>query len=167
MLDDGDSILSRAAGGTLFLDEIGSLDIRTQRELLPTLTGGRSRTEPSPRVQVVAATHRDLSFMQSSGLLDREFCRNLGARIEVPPLRERPEDVLAIARQTLREKQLRLSHWGAQTLLAHSWPRNIPELEGVLRRVIHSSPANGTVDAVDLEMVMRDEVALEAVAKSD
>lgn len=158
MLGDQESTLDRAAGGTLFLDDMGSLDIKMQRELLPVLMGNSRyairRHGANPRVQVVAATHRDPTMLLEAGLLDRTFYQNLGARIEVPPLRERPEDILAIARDTLWEKRQRLSHWGARALVEHTWPRNIPELQGVLRRVIHACPANGTIDAVDLEKAM-------------
>ncbi len=158
ILGDQDSILNRAAGGTLFLDDIGSLDIEIQRELLPVLMGNSQRAPrrrgSSPRVQVAAATHRDPTLMLGAGLLDRTFYQSLGARIEIPPLRERPEDILAIAREILLEKRQRLSHWGARALLQHTWPRNIPELHGVLRRATHTCPANGTIDAVDLEHAM-------------
>jgi DNA-binding NtrC family response regulator len=136
-----------AAGGTVFLDEIGELPLNVQGKLLRAIEekmvdriGGRA---PVPvDVRVVAATNRDLRAAVEAG----EFRRDLYFRlavfpIEIPPLRERGEDVVLLARhfsaqlgKELRGREATLSEASIAALRAHTWPGNVRELENVIER---------------------------------
>ena len=136
-----------AAGGTIFLDEIGELPLAAQGKLLRAIEekvvdriGGRA---PVPvDVRVVAATNRDLQTAAEAG----EFRRDLYFRLavfplRVPPLRERGEDVLLLARhfaaqlgRELRKREATLSDDALAALRAHAWPGNVRELENAIER---------------------------------
>src|SRR6266576_92445 len=136
-----------ASGGTVFLDEIGELPLAVQGKLLRVIEeksvdriGGRG---PVPvDVRVVAATNRDLR-----GAVDRgEFRSALFFRlavfpIEIPPLRERGEDVILLGRHfaaqlgnELRGREATLSDASVAALHSHRWPGNIRELENAIER---------------------------------
>jgi transcriptional regulator with PAS, ATPase and Fis domain len=137
-----------ATGGTLFLDEVGELPPDTQAKLLRVLEersverlGG---TSPVPvDFRLVAATHRDLEALVSRG----EFRADLYYRIheiplEIPPLRDRPEDVPLLARHFLEEvcrrERLpvrRLAPDALAVLARYAWPGNVRELRGLMRRL--------------------------------
>jgi DNA-binding NtrC family response regulator len=136
-----------ASGGTIFLDEIGELPLNVQGKLLRAIEekvvdriGGRA---PVPvDVRVVAATNRDLQSASEAG----EFRRDLYFRlavfpVRVPPLRERGEDVLLLARhfaaqlgRELRKREATLSDEALLALRAHDWPGNVRELENAIER---------------------------------
>jgi DNA-binding NtrC family response regulator len=136
-----------AAGGTIFLDEVGELPSNAQSKLLRAIEektvdriGGRA---PVPvDVRVVAATNRDLQTAAESG----EFRRDLYFRlavfpVRVPPLRERGDDVLLLARhfaaqygRELRKRPATLTGEAAAALSAHHWPGNVRELENAIER---------------------------------
>jgi DNA-binding NtrC family response regulator len=136
-----------AAGGTIFLDEIGELPVAAQGKLLRAIEekmvdriGGRAPVAVD--VRVVAATNRDLQASAEAG----EFRRDLYFRlavfpIRVPPLRERGEDVLLLARhfaaqlgRELRKREATLTDEAVAALYAHSWPGNVRELENAIER---------------------------------
>jgi DNA-binding NtrC family response regulator len=137
--------LAAADGGTLFLDEIGEVTAPTQVKLLRFLqdrtfvpVGG---TEPrAVDVRVISATNRDLEEAVRSGAFREDFFYRLNVfAIVVPPLRERREDVLPIARRLLASRGLpgeKLSAGAAERLLAHAWPGNVRELENALERAL-------------------------------
>ena len=136
-----------AADGTLFLDEIGELTPRLQAKLLRLLQDrrfervGGSTTRPF-RARVVAATHVDLDAAAACGAFRRDLLYRLDvARITLPPLRERRQDVPALARALLAQTAERLGLPAAPCdaaflarLAAHDWPGNVRELENVLER---------------------------------
>ncbi|HQU72875.1 MAG TPA: sigma 54-interacting transcriptional regulator [Calditrichia bacterium] len=139
--------IEMADGGTLFLDEIGELDINLQAKLLRFLQTGDLERLGSVRsrrvdVRVVAATNRPLGKMIREG----QFREDLYYRLKVieltlPPLRERPEDILPLAKHFLkqhdREQQdVSLSPEALDCLENHPWPGNIRELENALIRGI-------------------------------
>lgn len=128
-----------ADGGTLFLDEIGNLPLSGQIKLLRVLeTGqferlgsGRTRTV---KVRVLSATNADLPAM----ILDGRFREDLYYRLNVielalPPLRERPDDILPLAQHFLGD-EARLSDESRAALLAHAWPGNVRELKNAIQR---------------------------------
>ncbi|MDQ3133739.1 MAG: sigma-54 dependent transcriptional regulator [Acidobacteriota bacterium] len=136
-----------ASGGTIFLDEIGELPLNVQGKLLRAIEekivdriGGRV---PVPvDIRIVAATNRDLQSAAEQG----EFRRDLYFRlavfpVEIPPLRERGDDVLLLARhfaaqfgRELRKREAVLSEAALAMLQQHHWPGNVRELENAIER---------------------------------
>ncbi|MBP0047968.1 sigma 54-interacting transcriptional regulator [Marinobacterium sp. AK62] len=147
--------LFRAAqGGTLFLDEIGDMPLALQVKLLRALQERVIRpvgsTESIPiDVRVISATHRDLE----AAMLSQEFREDLYYRLnvvnlELPPLRERPEDIPLLARHFLTQaaqkhnRKVRGISPGALHLLAQAaWPGNVRQLENVMEQVVALSPS--------------------------
>jgi two-component system response regulator HydG len=135
-----------ANGGTLFLDEIGEMPIEVQPKLLRALQERKvrpvgSNSEIPFDARVVAATNKDLEVEVD----ERRFREDLYYRInvvkiELPPLRERGTDVLAIAEHLLRRltrgKNLTLSPQAAERLMAYDWPGNVRELENCMERAV-------------------------------
>ncbi len=136
-----------AAGGTIFLDEIGELPLGVQGKLLRAIEeksvdriGGRAPVNVD--VRIVAATNRDLHDAAERG----EFRRDLYFRLavfplRVPPLRERGEDILLLARhfaakigKELRRREATLDEAALAALRAHDWPGNVRELENAIER---------------------------------
>jgi two-component system response regulator HydG len=139
-----------ADGGTLFLDEIGDMVVALQAKLLDVLERrvvravGASR-EREVDVRVVAATHRDLRTRVASGHFREDLLYRLeGIAIEIPPLRQRRDDIpllverfLADARQANpRSVVERLSREAMERVLEYSWPGNVRELEHAVSRAV-------------------------------
>jgi transcriptional regulator with AAA-type ATPase domain/tetratricopeptide (TPR) repeat protein len=154
---DRAGVFETAEGGTVLLDEIGDLAAVAQGMLLRVLQEGEVRRvgESLPRrvdVRVVAATHRDLAAMVADGSFRRDlYYRLKGAAIELPPLRQRGDDVLALADHLLArlagrhpgDAAPRLAPPAASRLLAHDWPGNVRELENVLAVAATLAAADG------------------------
>jgi DNA-binding NtrC family response regulator len=128
-----------AHGGTLFLDEIGTLPPAGQIKLLRVLETGRferlgSNRETKVRVRVISATNADLRTMIAEGRFREDLYYRLNLiEIEVPPLSERPEDILPLAEHFLAGRA-RLGTAATAALLAHDWPGNVRELRNCLER---------------------------------
>jgi transcriptional regulator with PAS, ATPase and Fis domain len=147
--------------GTLFLDEIGDLDLKVQAKLLRALDGvpyyrlGGSK-KVSVNVRVVAATNSDLEDKVREGKFRSDLYHRLAQfRLDVPSLRDRPEDVLGIAEQTLHEHypESHFTHDATEALLAYTWPGNVRELRNVVfRAVMQSSQPATEITAEDLEL---------------
>lgn len=159
--------------GTLFLDEIGDLDLKIQVKLLRVLDGapyyrlGGSK-KVSVDVRVVAATNRDLEEMARAGRFRSDLYHRLAQfRLDVPPLRDRPEDVLGIAEQVLHEHypESAFTPDAVDALLCHGWPGNVRELRNVVfRAVLQAQNADLQVTAEDLQLraaAPQDEAATE------
>jgi sigma-54-specific transcriptional regulator len=153
-----------AQGGTLFLDEIGDLSLPLQVKLLRVLQEREvvrlgSRTAIPIDVRLVAATNVDLGAAVRAGRFREDlFFRLNVASLSVPPLRERPGDILPLTEHFLRVHGQRcgvddptLSDEAIQKLLDHSWPGNVRELENVLHRAVLTS-RDGLIDAGDLSL---------------
>jgi two-component system response regulator AtoC len=136
-----------AHGGTLFLDEVESIPIPMQAKLLRVLEeraierlGGNRRIEVDMRV--VAATNLDLRRAVKDGRLREDFYYRINVvPINLPPLRERPEDVPLLVAEFLRRNALarekginRLSERALNQLMAYDWPGNIRELSNIMER---------------------------------
>ena len=143
--------------GTLFLDEIGELEPRMQVKLLRVLDGvayyrlGGVR-KVSVDVRVVAATNQDLEKMVETGQFRGDLYHRLGQIcLHVPPLRERPEDIVPLAEHFLQQSNLRLSFSGAalKALQAHKWPGNVRELRNVVTKAAVLA-RDQEIDAEDL-----------------
>ena len=142
-------LFEAAQGGTLFLDEVGDMTPATQVKVLRALQEREIRrvgenTSRPVNVRVLAATNRDLS----AEIAANHFRQDLYYRLRVidiliPPLRERPEDILPLARRFLDEGGRRLGKpmagfqpQVAHRLLRYHWPGNVRELQNVLERAI-------------------------------
>ncbi len=150
-----------AQGGTLFLDEVGDLPLQLQVKLLRVLQErSYERVGDSATLQadarIVAATHRDLRRAVEMGTFrDDLFYRLRVFPIELPPLRERREDIEPIARYLLLRvgerggRALRFSPDALRALLSYAWPGNVRELENALEFAVTVSQGQ-TVRAEDL-----------------
>src|SRR6202453_2621084 len=149
-----------AEGGTIFLDEVGELPAVTQIALLRVLqeheferVGGTGSIQTN--VRVIAATNRDLEAAIAAGMFRSDLFYRLNVfPIEMPPLRERKEDISLLVEYFMNrgrgpEKRARRVHPRAAELLhAYSWPGNIRELQNVVERALIVSPEEElTVDA--------------------
>ena len=128
-----------ADGGTLFLDEVGTLPPAGQVKLLRVLETGRferlgGNRERSVKVRIISATNADLAVLIADGRFREDlFYRLNGIELRLPPLAQRPRDILPLARHFLpREK--RLGEDAERTLLRHAWPGNVRELRNVMQR---------------------------------
>jgi two-component system response regulator HydG/two-component system response regulator AtoC len=138
-------LLRSCDGGTLFLDEVGDLSLQAQAKLLRVIEMkqvprlGDSRTW-SVDFRVVAATNRDLGEMTREGLFRRDLFYRLNvARIQIPPLRERPDDVepliahcVALLNREFSGGIEGVSPEAARLLKTYSWPGNVRELRNIL-----------------------------------
>jgi NtrC-family two-component system response regulator AlgB len=138
-----------AEGGTVFLDEIGEISPGLQSKLLRFLQEkvfervGESRTRTAD-VRVVAATNRDLEAEVKTGRFREDLLYRLNVvEVTVPPLRERPEDILPLAHRFLsffaagsKRPVPTLSEEASRALLAYPWPGNVRELRNVMERAV-------------------------------
>jgi two-component system response regulator HydG len=143
-------LFEAAESGTLFLDEVGEMSLALQAKLLDVLERGVIRAVGSNKelavdVRIVAATHRDLRERVSSGSFREDLLYRLEVlTVEVPPLRRRREDIVALIDHFLSQSRSRhpraiVERVGAQAmarLLEHSWPGNVRELEHVIERLV-------------------------------
>ena len=143
-----------ADGGTIFLDEVGELPLRLQSKLLRVLQEGEFERVGSGKtvkvdVRVIAATNRNLSEAAQRGRFRTDLYYRLNVYpIEIPPLRERREDIEILAEVFLQEAGRRLGKsFGKipseviEALQGYSWPGNVRELENVIGRATVTSTA--------------------------
>jgi len=142
-------LLEEAEGGTLFLDEVGDMPLATQAKLLKVLETQVFRRLGGTRdlgtdVRFVAATHRDLAAEVRAGRFRLDLFHRLDVfRITIPPLRERPEDVVPLARFFLTDLAARagkaisgLAPATERRLGAYAFPGNVRELRNVIERAV-------------------------------
>jgi DNA-binding NtrC family response regulator len=136
-----------ADGGTLFLDEIGNLSMEGQAKLLRVLQTGEyerlgSSTTRRAKVRLISATNTDLPTAIAAGRFREDLYYRLNViELRVPPLSERKEDILPLARHFLADDQ-RLGTAAQRALLAHSWPGNVRELLNTIKRASLLSTAS-------------------------
>ncbi|QKX15796.1 sigma-54 dependent transcriptional regulator [Microbulbifer sp. YPW1] len=129
-----------ADGGTLFLDEIGELSASGQVKLLRVLQTGEFQRLGSShtrkvRVRVISATNSNLQEMIDQGGFRQDLFYRLNViELKLPPLCDRPEDILPLARAFLSGSGKQLSAAAQQQLLRYSWPGNVRELQNVMQR---------------------------------
>lgn len=155
--------------GTIFLDEIGDMPLAMQSKLLRVLqekeiqpVGGQKSIPVD--VRIIAATHRDLEKMVKEGKFRQDLYYRLNViKIDIPPLRERKEDIKLISMKLLEKlekrfyrKAIRFSSAIMKRLEKHSWPGNIRELENVLERCINVLDGNN-IDVEHLPLYLRDQ----------
>jgi DNA-binding NtrC family response regulator len=128
-----------ADGGTLFLDEIGNLSLNGQMKLLRVLETGRferlgSNKERQVKVRVISATNADLRAMIRAGTFREDLYYRLNTiEIRLPPLAERSDDILPLAKHFLAGGK-KLAPDAREALRRHPWPGNVRELKSALQR---------------------------------
>lgn len=147
--EDRAGAVEAAEGGTLFLDEIGEMELALQAKLLRVLQTGEFRRVGEARarrsdVRIVCATHRDPQAEVAAGRFRQDlFYRLHVLPIRLPPLRERGEDIAALANAFLERFSAeegrgfrRFSDAAMARLQSHDWPGNVRELQNVVRRAV-------------------------------
>lgn len=146
---DRAGLLDAADGGTLFLDEIGDMPLLLQAKLLRVLQEGEVRPLGSTKthkldVRIIAATHRNLRAQVEDGRFREDlFYRLSNFPIELPPLRERGEDILRLARHFadkgcafLQRDLCRWSDAALELLAGYAFPGNVRELKAMVERAV-------------------------------
>jgi DNA-binding NtrC family response regulator len=144
-----EGLFEQAQGGTLFLDEIGELELGLQAKMLRVLEEGSFRRVGGLKdlpldVRVVAASNRDLKAESDTGRFRLDLYYRLSViQIDLPPLRERGDDALLLAKYYIAHfnERLRKRIWGLapdveETFRRYSWPGNVRELRNVIERVM-------------------------------
>jgi DNA-binding NtrC family response regulator len=142
-------LIEAADGGTLFLDEIGELPTDAQARLLRVLQEGEIRRVGSTasrmvNIRLVAATHRNLQELVEKGLFRSDLYFRLHViEINLPPLRDRGDDIVELANILLEKSCHRLNKpimnftdRAIERLLAYNWPGNVRELENIIERAV-------------------------------
>jgi two-component system, NtrC family, response regulator HydG len=164
---DRPGLFEAASGGTLFLDEIGEITPGMQVKLLRALQEkevrrvGENRSRPVD-VRIVAATNRSLADDVAAGKFRQDlFYRLRVIELRVPALRERPEDILPLARVFLAETSKRMGRRvtgftprAADQLLRHDWPGNVREVQNAVEHAVALCTGN-RVDVDDLPEELR------------
>ncbi|WP_310461817.1 sigma 54-interacting transcriptional regulator [Sphaerotilus sp.] len=158
-------LLELADGGTLFLDEVGEMSAYLQAKLLRFLNDGSFRRVGGERelkadLRIVSATHRSLEDMVAAGTFRQDLLFRLDVlQLQVPPLRDRMEDILPLAQVFLERAcaqigrpRPRIGAAAAAALLAHPWTGNVRQLQNVIFRAVTLSEAP-VIEPVDLEFV--------------
>jgi transcriptional regulator of aroF, aroG, tyrA and aromatic amino acid transport len=157
-------LLELADGGTVFLDEIGEMSPYLQAKLLRFLNDGRFRRvggdrEMQVNVRIISATHRNLDAMVAASEFREDLLYRLNVlNLRLPPLRERPDDILPLARAILARacaqagrRTMRLSAAACTALQNNPWIGNVRQLQNVLFRAV-TMAERAVIDAVDLEL---------------
>ncbi|OGS93462.1 MAG: sigma-54-dependent Fis family transcriptional regulator [Gallionellales bacterium GWA2_59_43] len=158
---DRDGFFQAADGGTLFLDEVADLPLTMQVKLLRAIQEKRVRkvgatAEDAVDVRLISATHRDLGELVQQGKFRQDLYYRLNViQIQMPPLRELREDIVAIAQQTLQRLRdgapVRFSDEALRALQAYDFPGNVRELENVVERAL-ALCSNGVITGEDLQL---------------
>jgi DNA-binding NtrC family response regulator len=166
--NEGDIGLIRSAdGGTVFLDELGEIPLSMQVKLLRVIQEREVRPVGSPRsqrvdIRVIAATNRVLSARIAQGAFREDlYYRVAVVTLEIPPLRERGEDIALLSQSFLdrvadpASPPVSLEAAALERLRAYAWPGNVRELENVIHRamVMHRGPR---ITPADLPAALRD-----------
>ncbi|MDY3809677.1 PAS domain S-box protein [Desulfovibrio sp. PG-178-WT-4] len=171
-------MLELASGGTLLLDEIGELSLPMQVKLLHVLDG-----QPFYRVggtraiavdtRVIAATNKPLDKMVASGQFREDlFYRLRVLNVDMPPLRERKDDILLLAWHFLRKisegtgTEKHLDPRTEQLFLAYNWPGNVRELQSVIQSLVTLTEADNIVPD-DLPSYMRESAGAPRVSRTE
>ncbi len=161
--------LTLADRGTLFLDEVGDMSPFLQGKLLRVLQDGTFEPVGSNQpvkvdLRVIAATNRNLEQMIKEGSFRADLYYRLNViRLDIPPLRERPQDIILIAHYFLKKYNkifgVNLKECSSQVrniFTAHDWPGNVRELENVVERAINFA-RGANIEVEELPLYLRDE----------
>ncbi len=167
-ITDKKGLLEVANGGTLFLDEIGDMPLSLQPKLLRVVqdrkferVGGTDTL--SVDIRIIAATHRNLEEASEAGSFRQDLYFRLNVlSVHIPPLRERREDVIPLARYFLnrhsrleKRRDVTLSPEAEACLLEYDWPGNVRELESVIQNAVVLTSGN-VIQPADLSEDVRD-----------
>ena len=141
-------LFEMADKSTIFLDEIGELQPQIQVKLLRVLDGAPyyrlgGHRKITVDVRVVAATNQDLELAVKEGRFRKDLFHRLGQfQLRVPPLRERPEDITALAQHflSLKEPEKSFTSDALAALRSHAWPGNIRELRNLVAKLAMAAP---------------------------
>jgi transcriptional regulator with GAF, ATPase, and Fis domain len=156
-----DGAFALANGGTLFLDEVGELPLRLQAELLRVVQEGTYKrvggnTWEKTSFRLVCATHRDLGEDVRQGRFRRDFYYRIAAWIcTLPPLRERREDIVPLARHFLQthfkiESAPPLDPAVLDLLVSRDYPGNVRDLRHLVERIAYRHVGNGPITVADV-----------------
>jgi len=170
-----EGLLERANGGTVFLDEIGNMSPSVQAKLLRVLEESTFMRLGGTRlikvdVRLVAATNANLKEAVAEGKFREDLYYRLNVvLLDIPPLRDRKEDIVPLALDLLRHfnRELHKKFSGftpsaAELLQNYAWPGNIRELKNVIERTMILAP-EGEIDAANLPEEIRDDAAREVL----
>ena len=174
-----EGLLERAHNGTLFLDEIGNMSASVQAKLLRVLEEGTFMRLGGTRtikvdIRLIAATNAHLKEAVANGEFREDLYYRLNVvPLEIPPLRERTEDIMPLALELLQhfnrelhKKFIGFTPAAAELLQQYSWPGNIRELKNVVERTMILAP-EGDIDEGSLPEEIRDHVREARAAESE
>lgn len=157
----------RANGGTLFLDEVGCLSLSAQSKLLRVLQEGELERVGDSRarqvdVRIVAATNEDLRDCIKKKTFREDLYYRLNVYpIQIPPLRERTEDISILMEYFLERHSTRhqrkitgFTDQAIDALLSYPWPGNVRELENMIERAVILAPEGGAIDIIHLAEIL-------------
>ncbi|HUX44895.1 MAG TPA: sigma-54 dependent transcriptional regulator [Terracidiphilus sp.] len=162
---DRAGIIEQALDGTVFLDEIGEIPISFQAKLLRLLEAREYRpvgasTAKTVKARILAATHRQLESMVQIGEFRSDLYHRLKVlQIEVPPLRERKQDIPLLADRFLADvnarmgRNARLEPAAMKMLESYPWPGNVRELKNAMERMVAMSPP-GPLGATEVRQIL-------------
>lgn len=175
---DKDGLFTAADGGTLFLDEIAELPLAMQVKLLRAIQERAIRpvgeqTEQQVDVRILSASHKDLDEQVEKNTFRQDLYYRINViRIDVPPLRERPEDIMLLTRYFLEKISEKhritsplLDQSTETTLMHYAFPGNVRELENILERAL-TLCENNTINNDDLQLP-KTRYALDTLTESD
>jgi DNA-binding NtrC family response regulator len=156
-IDRHSSPFHDAQGGTIFLDELGELPLEVQPKLLRALSERRVKsvggsTYKSFDARVIGATRRDLVRAVNAGTFRSDlYFRVAQVKVELPGMRQRPEDIPLLVRSMLRDlgderAYERVANTGLERLMRHDWPGNVRELRNVVAVAYALSDPEGEID---------------------
>ena len=151
-------LVREADGGTLFLDEIAGAEFPLQGRLLRMLSSGKARAVGSSNdydvhLRLITATNKDLCQCARDGLFMPDlYYRLMGYSIYIPPLRERPMDLLHITEKISSQLGKRLSQDAFDKITAHAWPGNVRELKYTLEAAAGLCSGK-TITAADISIL--------------
>lgn len=161
--------LEYADGGTLFLDEVGNMSAATQMKMLRAVEERQfhrlgSNTPVKVDLRIIAATNADLRQMVREGKFREDLFYRLSViPLEIPPLRERLEDVPLLARYFLKlhrdaigKNVDEITHAAIKKLMKYDWPGNVRELENVIERAVATVTSN-CIDETDIPDLGQDQ----------
>jgi tetratricopeptide (TPR) repeat protein len=161
---DHPGVIRAAEGGTLFLDEVGELPLDVQPKLLRFLENAEiyplgAASAVKVDVRVIAATHRDLLALVAKGSFREDLYYRLQVvPVDVPPLRQRRDDIPALAKHFIRQYTPEdtqppvLTRDGEARLVKHDWPGNVRELRNVIERTMAFEPLPRAIGAAELRL---------------